>query len=101
MQSTTTLLAKLADVPAPAADAFDEFDGSDEDIVNARIQKRYAHLTLDEARMWAQRAFEERIHTIEAVPPERWDAQLEELAPGDGADHYRGHRSYITPVHYD
>jgi len=96
MQSTTTLLAKLADVPVPAADAFDEFQGDDENAVNARVQQKYGNMTFGEARAWAQRVFEERIHTIEAVPPERWDAQLEELAPGDGAEHYRGHRSYIT-----
>ena len=96
MQSTTTLLATLADVPIPAADAFDEFQGDDENAVNARVQQKYSNMTFDEAREWAQRVFEERIHTIEAVPPERWDAQLEELAPGDGAAHYRGHRSYIV-----
>ena len=96
MQSTTTLLATLAGVSVPAADAFDEFQGDDENNVNARIQKRYSHLSLDEARAWAQRVFEERIRTIEAVPGERWDAQLEELAPGDGAQHYRGHASYIV-----
>ena len=95
MQSTTTLLATLAGVAVPAADAFDEFQGDDENNVNARIQEKYSHMSLGEARAWAQRVFEERIRTIEAVPPERWDAQLDELAPGDGAAHYRGHMSYI------
>lgn len=96
MQCTTALLAKLADVPVPAADAFDEFDGGDENAVNARIQQRYSHLGLDEARGWAQRVFDERIGAIEAVQPERWDAQLEGLARADGGDHYRGHRSYVS-----
>ena len=96
MESTTTLLAKLADVPVPGADPFDEFQGNHEDVVNARIQSRYGHLTFDEACDWAQRVFEERIRAIEAVPPDRWDAQIEGFARADGAGHYRGHRSYIA-----
>jgi len=95
MESTTTLLAKLVGIPVPKTDAFDEFHGNDENAVNARIQQKYRHLSLDEARAWAQRAFDERIRAIEAVPPGRWDAQLEEIARGDGGDHYRGHRAYI------
>ena len=95
IQSTNTLLAKLADVPVALADAFDEFDGSDEDVVNARIQEKYSRLSLEEARAWAQRVFEERCETIEAVAQDRWDTQLEELASGDGAEHYRAHAAFI------
>ena len=71
-------------------------EGADDDETNAHIQREYSHLSLDEAREWAQRAFERRIQAIEAVAADRWDAELEFYARDDGADHYRDHRSYIT-----
>ncbi len=71
-------------------------EGADDDETNAHIQREYSHLSLDEAREWAQRAFERRIQAIEAVAADRWDAEVEFYARDDGADHYRGHRSYIT-----
>lgn len=96
IESTTTRLAKLAGVPVPAADAFDEFQGSnDEDAVNARIQQKYSRMSLDEARKWAQDAFDHRIRVIEAVPADRWNAITEATARGDDAHHYRKHREWI------
>jgi len=97
MESTTALTeAIVAGQPSTDFEPFDEFDGTDEDVVNERIQRKYSHMSLDEARAWAQRAFERRVRAIESVPPDRWDAQLDEIARGDGGEHYRGHRSYIT-----
>ena len=67
-----------------------------EDEVNARIQQQHSHMSLEEARAWAQRAFDGLLRAIESVPFDRWDGELEFYARADGADHYRGHRSYIT-----
>jgi hypothetical protein len=97
MESTTTILAKLAGVAVPEAGPFDEFGRHDgEDAVNARIQAKYASLPLAGARAWAQRTFDERIRVIQTVPSDRWDARLDDLARADGGDHYRGHRNYIA-----
>ena len=75
-------------------------EGADDDEINARWRQEDSGLSFDEAREWAQRAFERRIQAIEAVAADRWDAELEFYARDDGADHYsehrRGHRSYIT-----
>ncbi len=72
-------------------------EGADDDETNARIQGEYSHLSLEEGRERAQRAFERRIQAIEAVPADRWDDKITEAtARADGAEHYRGHRSYIT-----
>jgi hypothetical protein len=69
--------------------------GLSEDDVNARIQQRYETMDLASSRAWAQQAFETLIETIRSVPNGRWDAQLEFFARADGADHFRGHRSYL------
>jgi hypothetical protein len=71
-------------------------EGLSEDDVNARIRDRHASMSFDEARAWAQEAFERLIAVIEAVPMERWDDQIEFFARADGADHFRGHRRYIA-----
>ena len=72
-------------------------EGADDDETNARIQREYSHLSLDEARERAQRTFERRIQAIEAVPADRWDDKITEAtARADGAEHYRGHMSYIN-----
>lgn len=71
------------------------YEGSDEDDTNARIQAKYSHLSFDEARAWAHRAFGGLIAAIESVPEDRWDEWFEFYARADGADHYRGHMSYI------
>ena len=90
-ETTTELIElKLSGQPLP------KFDDADEDTVNARIQQKYSHMSLDEARAWAQRSFDARIEAISSIPPDRWDAAMEMLARADGADHYRGHRSYIS-----
>jgi hypothetical protein len=70
-------------------------EGTDDEI-NARWQQEDSRLSPDEARERAQRAFEQRIQAIEAVPQDRWDDQLEAIARADGAEHFRGHRSYIA-----
>src|SRR3990170_3452242 len=70
MESTTALMeAILAGRPSSDFEPFDEFEGDDEDAINARIQRKYSHMTLDEARERAQRAFERRIRAAESVPP--------------------------------
>jgi hypothetical protein len=94
METTTNVMeAKLAGHAIP-----DWGDGSDdaENRVNAEIQRRYSHMTLDDARSWAQEQFERRIRVIESVPGDRWDEQMERLARADGSEHYRGHRGYIV-----
>ncbi len=87
--STDILEAHLAGRALPA------LEGSDDEI-NARWQAEHSRMSRDEARAWAQQAFERRIHAIEAVPPDRWDVVVEAMARADGAEHYRGHRSYIS-----
>ena len=78
----------------------DMYAGADENEVNACVQQKYGNMTFDEARAWARKAFDGLIAAIEAVPLDEWDGELESYARADGADHYRGHRSYISPVHY-
>ena len=88
--STDTLEALLARRPFPAS-----LEGPDDEI-NARWQAEHSHMTIAEARAKAQQAFERRIRAIQAVPPDRWNGVIEATARADGADHYRGHRSYIA-----
>jgi len=70
-------------------------EGTDDEI-NARWQRKDSGLSLDEARERAQRAFERRLRAIEGVPTDRWDEMLRAIARADGAEHYAGHRSYIS-----
>lgn len=70
--------------------------GMTEDEWNAELKRRFEHLSLDEAKAIAQEAFEHRIRAIESVPDERWDDELFEIASHDGADHFRGHMTYIV-----
>ncbi len=70
-------------------------EGTDDEI-NARFQAEHSHMSLGEARTWAQREFDRRIEVIEAVPPARWDAVLKAVARADGGQHYRAHHSYIA-----
>lgn len=70
--------------------------GMSEDEWNAELKRRHEHLSLTEAKATAQNAFEHRIRAIESVPDERWDDELFEIASHDGADHFRGHMSYIV-----
>jgi hypothetical protein len=72
------------------------YEGTDEDDTNARIRHKHADMTFDQARAWAQRAFENMIAQIQAIPTDRWDTRFEFYARADGADHYRGHRGYIA-----
>jgi hypothetical protein len=77
----------------------DPYEGADEDEVNAEVQKRYSHMSIDEARLWAHQSFESLIAKIESVPKDKWDNELERHARADGAGHYRGHMSYIVRGH--
>ena len=67
-----------------------------EDEWNARLRERYQQMSLEEARKWANEAFEYRERAIESIPLERWDDELIEVASHDGADHFRGHLSYLV-----
>ena len=67
-----------------------------EDAWNAKLRERYQHMSLDDARKWANEAFESRKRAIESIPLERWDDELIEVASHDGADHFRGHLSYLV-----
>lgn len=70
-------------------------EGTDDEI-NAGFRAAHSHMSLDEARAWAQREFDRRIEAIQAVPLERWDPILEAVAHADGASHYRAHHGYIA-----
>ena len=69
-------------------------EGTDDEI-NARWQAEDGRLRPDEAREWAQRAFDRLHQAIEAVPLERWDGVVDAIAHADGAEHYANHRKYI------
>ena len=91
MEGTTrTLQDRLAGKPKP------DYSGIDENRWNAHLQKKHSHMSLDEARSWANRALDERCTAFEAVLLERWDDELREIASHDGADHFRGHSRYIA-----
>jgi len=92
MQWTAKEIERVA-----AGEPMRTYDASvSEDDWNARLRERYQHMTLEEARKWANEAFEHREHAIESVPLERWDDELIEVASHDGADHFRGHLSYLV-----
>ena len=88
-RSTAQLEARLAGRTLPP------LEGTDDEI-NARWQLEDSRLSLDEARQRAQTAFERRLQAITAVPADHWDKELDAVARVDGAEHYRGHRSYIV-----
>ncbi len=87
--STAALEARLAGRALPP------LEGTDDEI-NARWQQEDSGLSLGEARERAQQAFERRLRAIEGVPIDRWDEMLGTIARADGAEHYAGHRSYIS-----
>ena len=92
MQWTAEEIERVAaDEPQRSTDT-----GISEDDWNRRLRERYQHMTLEEARKWANGAFEYRERAIESVPLERWDDELVEVASHDGADHFRGHLSYLV-----
>jgi hypothetical protein len=68
--------------------------GTDDEI-NARWRAEDASLSLDEARDFAQRAFDRRIAAIESIPSDRWNPMLDAIAHADGWEHFAGHRNYI------
>ena len=63
---------------------------------NAKLRDGYQHTSLEGARKWVNGAFERRDRAIESVPLERWNDELVEVASHDGADHFRGHLSYLV-----
>ncbi len=87
--STDALEGRLAGRALPP------LEGTDDEI-NARWQQEDSGLSLGQARERAQQAFERRLGAIEGVPTDRWDEMLEAIARADGAEHYAGHRSYIS-----
>lgn len=86
--STDDLEATLAGkgVPRPA--------GTDDEI-NARWRAEDAALSLDQARDFAQRAFDRRLAAIQSIAPNRWNAMLDAIAHADGWEHIAAHRNYI------
>ena len=88
-RSTDHLEAELAGRALPP------LEGTDDEI-NARWQREDSGLSLAEARERAQQAFERRIRAIEAVPAERWDGPLAEIARADGHEHIAAHRRWIV-----
>ena len=86
--STDDLEATLVGkgIPRPA--------GTDDEI-NARWRAEDAGLSLDEARDFAQRAFDRRLAAIKSIPPDRWTPMLDAIAHADGWEHFVAHRNYI------
>ena len=64
--------------------------------MNTRWQREDSRLSLDEARQKARDAFSRRMNIIEAIPPGKWDDNLEHLVRYDGAWHYAKHINYIV-----
>ena len=87
--STAALEARLA------GRTLAQLEGTDDEI-NARWQQEDSGLSLGEALERARQAFARRLRAIEVVPIDRWDEMLEAIARADGAEHYAGHRSYIS-----
>jgi hypothetical protein len=58
-------------------------------------QKEDSVMSLTQARTKAGVALASRIAAIEAVPTERWNAEMYRLATIDGASHYAQHINYI------
>jgi hypothetical protein len=87
--STARLEASLAGRTLPP------LEGTDDEI-NARWQHEDSRLILGEARQRAQTVFDQRLRAVEGVPVDRWDDGLVAIARADGAEHYRGHRSYFV-----
>jgi len=74
----------LPRLPAPAEE------------MNALWEKEDSVLTLDEARRKAGVALASRFAAIEAVPLEKWDAELQRIVSYDGAMHFAAHLNYIV-----
>ena len=65
------------------------------DKVNAKWQEEDSILSLDEARIRAFEAFNQRLAIIASMPMDKWDNTLERIAKYDGAAHLAAHRKYI------
>jgi hypothetical protein len=68
------------------------------EAMNDIWQKKDCRMSLARARTKAGVALASRIAVIEAVPPEKWDAEMYRLVSYDGAAHYAKHIEYIVRV---
>ena len=64
--------------------------------MNAVWEKEDQRLTLGEARRKAGVALASRLAAIEAVPLDKWDAELQRIVSYDGAMHFAAHLNYIV-----
>jgi hypothetical protein len=64
--------------------------------INDIWQEEDKGMSLDEARRKAGVALASRIAAIEAIPPDKWDAEMSRLVYIDGASHYARHLNYIV-----
>ena len=65
------------------------------EAMNDIWQKEDSRLTLAQARTKAGVALANRLAAIEAIPPEKWNAEIHHLVNIDGATHYAMHINYI------
>jgi len=70
-------------------------EGTAEEI-NSRWQREDSRMSLNDARERARKAFTRRLRSIEAIPVDLWDEELEKIARYDGATHYALHLNYIV-----
>ena len=66
------------------------------EAMNDIWQKEDSRISLAKARTKAGVALASRIAVIEAVPPEKWNAEMYRLVTIDGASHYAAHIDYIV-----
>jgi len=90
--STGALKAALGGHPAP------ELDGTPDEM-NDRWYAEDAGLSLEEARQWANHAYEERKRAVRNIPPSKWGGEVEKYARFDGAQHIGHHLAYIDLAH--
>ncbi len=90
--STGALQAAVAGHPAP------ELDGTPDEM-NEQWHAKDVSLSLEEARQWAQHAYEERKRAIRNLPLSKWGGEVEKYARFDGAQHIGHHLGYIDLAH--
>ncbi len=90
--STAALRAVLAGQPAPA------LDGTPDEM-NERWHAKDIALSLEEARLWATHAYEDRKRAVRNIPLAAWGGEVEKYARYDGAQHIGHHLGYIDLAH--
>ena len=70
-------------------------EGTAEEI-NSRWQREDSRMSLNDVRERARKAFTRRLRSIEAIPVNLWDEELEKIVRYDGATHYALHLNYIV-----